>query len=469
MKSTPRGVRDLLPDLARRRTQLVRKIQQGFEARGFMRVVTPTFEFYESLKPGLGPYLQDEAFRLLDADGQLLTLRPDMTAPIARLVAHQMKGQAQNLKIYYSGTVFRRKYRQHELYQAGIEYIGASSAAADVMVLQTLDAALQKTGLRDYIIDIGEVSRNRAPRPLAYLKRLRRLLAKTSLKNRIRFNAGPAKDIGYYSGLAFEIITPHYGYALASGGRYDQLLAAYGDSRPAVGGALHIDHLMAALEQQKQSSARRLITVALPKGHLLNKTIQLFARAGVALDAEPVSDRKLSFTDRSGRIRFVVIRPADVPVYVEHGAADLGVVGKDVLNESLPALAELLDLKFGYCRLVVAAPKKKKLSLAKLRHHLRVATKFTRCAEKYFLDRGFKPEIIKLYGSVELGPMLGLSDVMVDLVETGATLKENGMEIIAEIFPSTARLVANTVFLRSRREQLKPLLQAIERITEQNE
>ncbi len=489
MKRTPAGVRALVPLEAEQRTQVVRKIQGTFESAGFRRVVTPTFELYDSISPGLGPYLKGECFNMLDRDGQLLALRPDMTAAVARLVAHQMKGQRGELKLYYSGPVFRRRAWQHEFYQSGVELIGPRSPEADVAVISCIDRALRNAGLKDYLIDVGHRDSLRRYKPAAqaalvnrdysefgrlphlksapwpgapaYLKKISQLLSKAGLKSRIQFNEGLVKDIAYYTGVIFEFISPRYGYVLASGGRYDQLLGTYGDHRPAVGGAIHVDQVLGALKQ-KQSAPRKIdtphTTIAVPKGHLLRKTLELFSAAGYRFQRADIDDRQLSFSDRSGHLRFIVVRPTDVPVYVEHGAVDLGIVGKDILLETRPKVAELADLKFGRCRLVVAAPKNKKLSIRKLPHHVRVATKFTYGAEKFFADRGFDPQIIKLYGSVELGPLFGLADVIVDLVDTGNTLRANGLEIIDEIYTSTARLIANQSYLRARRAVLQPIL-----------
>ena len=169
--------------------------------------------------------------------------------------------------------------------------------------------------------------------------------------------------------------------------------------------------------------------------------IDLLAQAGVRLSAESLASRKLAIEDESGEYRFIFVKPADVPVYVEHGIADCGIVGRDVLLESEADVLLPLDLGIARCRLVVAAVDP--TVLLRAFGMLRVATKYSRLASAHFGSRGIPVEIIPLSGSVELAPALGLSDVIVDLVETGRTLKENGLSVVEVITESTGRLVVN--------------------------
>jgi ATP phosphoribosyltransferase len=199
-----------------------------------------------------------------------------------------------------------------------------------------------------------------------------------------------------------------------------------------------------------------MIRVAVAKGYLFKETVKIFNELGIKVDLTD-ADRKLFIFDQSKKFQFLLVRPSDVPVYVEHGAAELGVVGKDILHEQSSPVVELLDLKFGYCRLAVAG-----LKNAKLKNNIRVATKFVNSAKEFFIQKGLKAEIIKLYGSVELGPIVGLSDVIVDLVATGKTLKENGLEIMETILESTARLIANPILLQANYDELMPLVKKIQ-------
>jgi ATP phosphoribosyltransferase len=182
------------------------------------------------------------------------------------------------------------------------------------------------------------------------------------------------------------------------------------------------------------------LTIAVAKGRLQAETLALLARAGVTVSSEALSSRRLAIEDQSGRYRFIFVKPADVPVYVEHGIADCGVVGFDILLESDTDLLQPLTLEIGRCRMVVAAPTGVTLSEFGM---LRVATKYTRIAGAYFGTRGRPVEIIELSGSVELAPLLGLADCIVDLVETGRTLYENGLTEIELITESTGRLAVN--------------------------
>ncbi len=189
-----------------------------------------------------------------------------------------------------------------------------------------------------------------------------------------------------------------------------------------------------------------MITIAAAKGYLLKETIKLLEKEGYEFDEDLTKTRKLFTTDLSGKLRVLLVRPTDVPVYVEQGAADLGVAGKDILLEHKPTILTLLDLKFGYCKLVIAGPKK--INVSELTHNLTIASKFIGSAKAYFKQKGLKANFIKLYGAIELAPITGLSDLICDLTATGATLKENKLHVIDTVFESTAHLIANPVSFR---------------------
>jgi ATP phosphoribosyltransferase len=182
------------------------------------------------------------------------------------------------------------------------------------------------------------------------------------------------------------------------------------------------------------------ITIAIAKGRLQNEVLMLLESIGLRLPSDSQSSRRLSIEDESGAYRFILVKPADVPVYVEHGVADCGFVGRDVLLESEADLLQPLTLNIGCCRIVVAAGRK---MLNNGSGMLRVATKYPRIAATHFGQKGQPVEIIGLSGSVELAPILGMADCIVDLVETGRTLQENGLHIVEVIADSSARLVVN--------------------------
>lgn len=183
-----------------------------------------------------------------------------------------------------------------------------------------------------------------------------------------------------------------------------------------------------------------MINIALPKGRLGEKVYDLLSQAGYRCDEYTKDSRKLIFSDKMGEVSYFWVKPSDVAVYVELGAADIGVAGKDILDEYSPDVYELADLKMGKCAMCVAARGDFKDDLSS---PLRVATKFVHTAEKYYREIGRDIEIIKLNGSIELAPVLGISDVIVDIVETGTTLKENNLKVINEISKISARLIVN--------------------------
>ena len=202
------------------------------------------------------------------------------------------------------------------------------------------------------------------------------------------------------------------------------------------------------------------LTIALAKGRLAEQAVELLGRCGVDCRAYYDSGRKLVMEDEAGTTRFLLVKPSDVPVYVERGAADIGVVGKDTLLESGCAVYEMLDLGFGRCRLCVAGfPSERELPVTAV--NLRVATKYPAIAASFFGAKGIPIDIIKLNGSVELGPLVGLSDVILDIVESGRTLRENGLEVLEEICQSSARLIVNRVSLKTKADRIKPLLGAM--------
>ena len=189
--------------------------------------------------------------------------------------------------------------------------------------------------------------------------------------------------------------------------------------------------------------------------------LSLLSSAGIRLSEEALNSRRLALTDERGEYQFIFVKPADVPVYVEHGIADCGVVGRDVLMESEADLLLPLDLGIARCRLVVAAADAD--AMAKVQGMIRVATKYSQIARAHFGARGIPVEIIQLSGSVELAPALGLADMIVDLVETGTTLRENGLTVVEEITESTGRLVVNRASYQLKAEEVNRLVQALER------
>ncbi len=197
-----------------------------------------------------------------------------------------------------------------------------------------------------------------------------------------------------------------------------------------------------------------LLNIALPKGRLGEKVYNMFASAGFECPAVLENSRKLIFENPEAGVRYFWVKPSDVAIYVERGAADIGVAGKDILLEYAPDVYELLDLNTGICRMAVAAKKGFRDDTGKT---LRVATKFSNIAKNYYSSLGRDIDVIHLNGSIEIAPILGLSDVIVDIVETGTTLKENDLEVIETVVPISARLIANKASFKFKGEQIERL------------
>jgi ATP phosphoribosyltransferase len=206
-----------------------------------------------------------------------------------------------------------------------------------------------------------------------------------------------------------------------------------------------------------------IVTLALAKGRILDEALPLFARAGIAPAEDPETSRKLIIGSNRADLRFVILRTSDVPTYVQYGAADLGVAGKDVLLEhGGEGLYQPIDLRIGCCRMVVAAPRGFDYAGAVKRGaRLKVATKYVATAREHFAGKGMHVDLIRLYGSMELAPLVGLADAIVDLVSTGNTLKANDLIAVEEILPISARLIVNPAALKLKREKVQPLLEAI--------
>lgn len=200
---------------------------------------------------------------------------------------------------------------------------------------------------------------------------------------------------------------------------------------------------------------KEMLNVALPKGRLGEKVYAMFKAAGFPCPTIEEQNRKLIFENEEVGVRYFWVKPSDVAIYVERGAADIGVAGKDILLEYRPKVYELLDLDVGKCRMAVAAPKGFRDDPTRT---LRVATKFSRIARDHYSSLGRDIDIIHLNGSIEIAPILGLSDVIVDIVETGTTLKENDLEVIETIVPISARLIANTSSFKFKNEAIERLL-----------
>ncbi|HOA90289.1 MAG: ATP phosphoribosyltransferase [Bacillota bacterium] len=211
-----------------------------------------------------------------------------------------------------------------------------------------------------------------------------------------------------------------------------------------------------------------MLTIALPKGRLMDKVLELLAEAQI-IDSKELCEqsRKLIIEDPKANFRYILAKPIDVPTYVEHGVADLGVVGKDILIESERLVYELMDLGIGKCRMIVAVSDQSNLNEVKeLGFSAKVATKYPNITTSFFRSHGIQSEIIELNGSIELAPLVGLADAIVDITETGTTIRENGLRIIGEVFPISARLIANHVSYKLHYKKLQDIQEKLEGVVQ---
>ena len=341
----------------------------------------------------------------------------------------------------------------HEL-RAAAKAAGLSDADANA-----LTALLSLSG--EYAVALPKAAalcRNaRMEAAVAELNALAEPLAKEG--GSIRLDLTLAGEMEYYNGLIFQGYLRPLPRPLLKGGRYDLLMQKFTPGADAIGFAVYLDELdrlSAPLPPvQQQNADQGILNVALPKGRLGDKVYDLLARIGYGCPEDYNATRKLVVENPAAGIRYFLVKPSDVAIYVEHGAADVGIVGKDILTEASADVYELLDTGLGKCRMCVAAPADYQDDPSR---PVRVATKFVNIAKSYYASMGRDIDIIKLNGSIELAPILGLSDVIVDIVETGTTLRENGLKVVTEFMPISARFIANKASYQFKHHEMERML-----------
>ena len=341
----------------------------------------------------------------------------------------------------------------HEL-RAAAKAAGLSDADANA-----LTALLSLSG--EYAVALPKAAalcRNaRMEAAVAELEALAQPLAETG--GSIRLDLTLAGEMEYYNGLIFQGYLRPLPRPLLKGGRYDLLMQKFTPGADAIGFAVYLDELdrlSAPLPPvQQQNADQGMLNVALPKGRLGDKVYDLLARIGYGCPEDYNATRKLVVENPAAGIRYFLVKPSDVAIYVEHGAADVGIVGKDILTEASADVYELLDTGLGKCRMCVAAPADYQDDPSR---PVRVATKFVNVAKSYYASMGRDIDIIKLNGSIELAPILGLSDVIVDIVETGTTLRENGLKVVTEFMPISARFIANKASYQFKHNEMELML-----------
>ena len=349
-----------------------------------------------------------------------------------------------------------REKNAHEL-RAAAGAAGLADAAADILC-----SVLSLCGsYADTLAKAAALCRNDAMRAaVAELEALAVPLEKAG--GVIRLDMTLAGEMEYYNGLVFQGYLKTLPRPLLKGGRYDLLMQKFTPGAGAIGFAVYLDELdrlSAPLPPvQKNSTDRVMLNVALPKGRLGDKVYHLLAGIGYGCPEDYNATRKLVVENPETGIRYFLVKPSDVAIYVEHGAADVGIVGKDILTEASADVYELLDTGLGKCRMCVAAPADYKDDPSR---PVRVATKFVSIAKSYYASMERDIDIIKLNGSIELAPILGLSDVIVDIVETGTTLRENGLKVVTEFMPISARFIANKASYQFKHAEMDTMLEKL--------
>ncbi len=281
----------------------------------------------------------------------------------------------------------------------------------------------------------------------------------------VQLDLSLAGEMEYYNGLVFNGYLQGLPRAVVRGGRYDLLAQRFTSGAGAIGFAVYLDELerlqTVSAPLQKDSEERTMLNVALPKGRLGDKVYQMLESVGYGCPENYNETRKLVVENPKAGVRYFLVKPSDVAIYVEHGAADIGIVGKDILVESGADVYELLDTGLGKCRMCVAGPKDFADDESR---SLRVATKFVDIAKRHYSERGRDINIIKLNGSIELAPILGLADVIVDIVETGTTLRENNLAVLEEFMPISARFIANKASSKFKEKELQTLLKKLREV-----
>jgi len=520
--TTPRGLRDVLPDEALWREQIVQSVGRCFGDAGYLPVETPMLEERDLLAES--DAAGERTFRLFDSDGNLLMLRPDVTLPVARMVSTRLRDAEGPFRLRYTAPVFREsdplRGEARQFTQLGVELIGERGIDADAEVLLLMARSLEAAGLARYVIALGSV------RPLdallaasgmddAWCARARALCHRVDLigLSSLIDEAGPAlapafrralrelprihggreavdaarallepcgctdcglnelaelyaraesADIagrvsvdfsvmgsfGYYTGMVIEAYLPQLGVQLGSGGRYDRVFERYGRPRPAAGFSLSLDDLQTALERPAQE--RRPLRVAVSKGSLFQGAVDLFKRAGLPVGDLAEPGRQLVI--RTPEVEYIIVRPTDAPAFVAFGGADCGICGRDSLIEAGLDVLELADLDYGACRFVVAEPADAAGRAEENYRRLgtmRIATKYPRITREHFARIGIEADVLKFHGNIELAPLVGMADRIVDITATGTTLRENNLVVVDEVLQCTARFFANPASART--------------------
>ncbi len=514
-----------LPGL-RREEEAALRLRALFEQRGYRLFRLGSFEEYDLYMQNRSFLKGADIISFTGADGRLMALKPDLTLPLVKNtpdgevrrvyynenVYRRSRQSGEYREIHQMGLEFigaEGPESEAEVLRLAAESLGQiGTAALDLSHMGYIEAMLAPFGGSELREDALAALQEKSPhgmrqaaqaaglsqetaeklaalaalsgpvgqalqtakaladgvadaqQPLAELEALGQALGEVPGVE-LRLDFSTLNDIDYYNGLIFQGFVQGVPGAVLSGGRYDNLMRRFGKRQGALGFALYLSVLggLEAEGQGNKTARDGYLNVALPKGRLGQQVYALFEKAGLPCRGLAEKSRKLVFEDPESRVRYFLVKPADVDIYVEHGAADIGVVGKDVLLESGAEVLELLDLHLGVCRLAVAGYPGFTGDPAAT---LRVASKYPNVTRRYYAGKSQSVEIIKLNGSIELAPITGLADVIVDIVETGSTLRENNLDVLAEVAPSSARLIANRAAWRFKGDVIETLLRKLE-------
>lgn len=533
---TPSGFRDILPQEALARERITGTVREIFSSHGYLPVETPLLEERDALERA--GRIKGAPFQLFDVDGSLLTLRPDLTLPIARMVATRVGAGELPVRLRYAAPVVREesslKGQPRQFTQLGVELVGEKGAEAEREVVSLLaetlaaldvpawrivlgsvtplkallaacapseefrtraldlvhasdfvsldelvDKAAETGGLSEpsaralrriprlsggvEVIDeldglLAEAQVDESRRGISELRRLVSSLQDLFDEGRATFDFSIINSFDYYTGIIFKGYSEGIAASLASGGRYDKVLANLGrDGVAACGFALSLERLQEILGEPGESGvvtpgvrlAERPLRIAVPKGSLLADSIRVLEAAGLPVDGLRDPGRQL--TIREGDVEYVIVRAQDAPAFVGHGGCDCGICGRDSLVEADMDVLQLVDLGYGGCRFVVAEPRSKKGVAERnyaWRGTVRVATKYPRITQAYYDSIGQQVDIVTLHGNIELGPIVGMTDRIVDITATGTTLRENDLVIVDEVMECTARFFAGPAAYR---------------------
>ena len=383
---------------------------------------------------------------------------------------------------------FRIELGHAEIYKALIEELGADAASSEAIrrlienksfaalgdalqpfgskpAAKALSAMPQLFGGIEVLDEVETLTGNvRVLGAIAYLRRLYQALDEAGYGDRIMIDLGLVHEMDYYTGIMFRGYIGGAGAAILAGGRYNALCAKFGRDLPAGGFGIDVESVAESLQgasRPEVATCRDTVRIALTKGRLEKKTLALLKDAGYDISELEAGTRKLIFTLPDSGVEIVLSKAADVITYVEHGVCDMGVVGKDTIMEKGGSFYEMVDLGFGRCRFALATKKGKDV-YGGYKTPV-IATKYPAVTKAFFNRKNMDVETIKIEGSVELAPLLELADAIVDIVETGTTLKENGLEVIEDVAPISARVIVNLASAKMKKTAIQKVIAELEK------